>query len=103
MNSIDFEIPVYSNPADYYMKLLSIKYPKRPEDDDKIEYLLNSYNEHLKEKVEQEMANIKVSRLNQEDVTGDHYAPFCVQMKELSRRALRNYLRSPRTLRARTA
>ena len=44
MNMIDFEIPVYSNPADYYMKLLAIKYPKRPIDEEKIEYLTSQYD-----------------------------------------------------------
>ena len=42
-------VPKFANPADYFMKLLSINYPKRQEDEDKMEYL-NRYYHALREK-----------------------------------------------------
>ena len=38
-SSIGFYCPTFANPADYYMKRLSINYPKTQFDEDKITYL----------------------------------------------------------------
>ena len=37
-------VPQFANPADYFMKLLSINYPKQQEDEEKINYLNTKYH-----------------------------------------------------------
>ncbi len=43
--------PTMSNPADFYMKILSVNYPKGEEEEKKIGFLMSSYNEKLAPKV----------------------------------------------------
>lgn len=42
---IGFPCPRFSNPADFYMRILSVEYPKTEKDEKKIKYLLDKYNE----------------------------------------------------------
>jgi hypothetical protein len=42
----------FSNPADVFMKVLSINYPKKDEDNQKIEMLVSSYKTHQMLKVQ---------------------------------------------------
>jgi len=46
-NSIGFNIPRFANPADYYMKILSVNYPKEKVDEDKINLLKLKYEQRL--------------------------------------------------------
>ena len=47
---IDRPVPQFANPADFFMKLLSINYPKGPKDEEKLDYL-NRYYHALVEKM----------------------------------------------------
>jgi hypothetical protein len=42
-NSLGFSASTFSNPADVFMKVLSINYPKRDDDEAKIEMLVSNY------------------------------------------------------------
>ena len=39
--------PEFSNPADFYMKILSVHYPKKVSDERKLEILNNNYTKKL--------------------------------------------------------
>ena len=45
--SIGYNVPRYANPADYYIKVLTINYPKEELDEKKIDVLQNSYKSIL--------------------------------------------------------
>ena len=53
--SIGYKMSLYENPADYYLKVLTINYPKEKSDEDKISHLYTSYKELIQDKVDQEM------------------------------------------------
>ena len=63
-NSIGFHCPTFSNPADYYMKVLSITYPKNAQDEKKVNYLYSSYQEKLEESVLKVAAEIDVNPID---------------------------------------
>jgi len=41
--SIERPVPQFANPADFFMKLLSINYPKQAKDNETVEYLSSKY------------------------------------------------------------
>lgn len=41
--STGYPVPQFANPADYFMKILSIRYPKQEEDVNKIDKLCRNY------------------------------------------------------------
>lgn len=45
---IGFNCPVHSNPADYFMRVLSVNYPKTEEDESVIKVLVTGYDQYLK-------------------------------------------------------
>jgi hypothetical protein len=47
-DSINFKCPSMTNPADYFMKILTVNYPKTPCDEEKIEYLVDKYENIIK-------------------------------------------------------
>lgn len=42
-----FKCPTYANPCDFFMKILSINYPKEKEDDNKVAFLKEKYETYL--------------------------------------------------------
>ena len=63
-----FDVPKRVNPADYFMKVLDIKYPKRADDIEKLELLNRSYRFQLEKRIEVENKLIKL------DVPADYAA-----------------------------
>ncbi len=49
--SLAFDVPKLCNPADYFMKVLSINYPKRDEDEAKLTLLNNAYRSSVENQV----------------------------------------------------
>lgn len=41
--NINIPLPRFANPADFYMKILTINYPKQSNDEMKIEFMVNNY------------------------------------------------------------
>jgi ABC-type multidrug transport system ATPase subunit len=41
--TLKFNVPRRCNPADFFMKVLSIKYPKQADDEEKLTHLNNAY------------------------------------------------------------
>jgi hypothetical protein len=57
---IDRPVPRFANPADFFMKILSIKYPKSKEDEDKLDYLNKCYHQRLEKSIIAENKCIKL-------------------------------------------
>lgn len=49
-----FTCPRFANPADFFMKILSINYPIAEEDQNKIAFFKKSYDEHIIPKLNSE-------------------------------------------------
>jgi len=94
-------VPTYSNPADFFMKLLSVNYPLNQEDEDKIKFLNMHYNSILKKSVK---ATGRLVRIAAPDQTGpdaeNHVAPVSIQLKQLMSRSWTLAKREPRLSRA---
>jgi len=43
-SKLGYTCPRHSNPSDYFMKILSINYPKKEEDEEKIKQILSHYH-----------------------------------------------------------
>ena len=51
---INRPVPQFANPADFFMRILSINYPKQKEDDERLEYLNRNYHILLEKSVKAE-------------------------------------------------
>jgi ABC-2 type transporter len=52
--------PIHSNPADYYMRILSVNYPKHEEDETHIKIFTDHYDNNLKQLVAADGAFLKL-------------------------------------------
>lgn len=59
-----YKASAFSNPADVFMKVLSLNYPKQKEDEIKIENLVSNYNKQQFELVLREMNEFTVPALD---------------------------------------
>jgi hypothetical protein len=66
-NMIQRPVPKNCNPTDFFMKLLSINYPKKKEDEEKLEYLNRNYHLILEKGVK---AESKLIRLDPPNMAG---------------------------------
>ena len=46
--------PAQSNPADYYMRVLSVNYPKTENDENHVAAILNHYNSNISSRIKEE-------------------------------------------------
>ena len=53
--------PIHSNPADYYMRILSVNYPKHEEDERQVKIFTDHYDNSMKELVAFDGASLKLS------------------------------------------
>jgi len=60
---INRPVPKFTNPADYFMRLLSVNYPKQNADVEKLEYLNRNYNAILAKSVKAENKMIRLPKL----------------------------------------
>mmetsp|Transcript_26773 Transcript_26773/g.25798 ORF Transcript_26773/g.25798 Transcript_26773/m.25798 type:complete len:92 (+) Transcript_26773:930-1205(+) len=85
-------MPLYANPADFFMKVLTIDYPKEKIDEDKIAYLVNKYQQL------QEEENLKASQLKlyQDEIKFNDYdtVSLTIQYKYLLWRNVTKALRA---------
>jgi ABC-type multidrug transport system ATPase subunit len=58
--TLKFNVPRRCNPADFFMKILSVKYPKSKEDEENLEYLNRNYHALLEGSVKAENKLIKL-------------------------------------------
>ena len=50
-SKIGYQIPSFSNPADHFIKTLSVSYPKTSSDIDKLEYFNHMYDQKIHKKL----------------------------------------------------
>lgn len=53
--SIGFKLPEFSNPADTYMRILSVHFPPTPKDKRKTDFFVKCYNDMIHPGVMEEM------------------------------------------------
>ena len=92
--SIGFKFEKFANPADIFMKILSVNYPKRDVDVQKLDLLVNNYNSEKRALVNLEMNKIKIPEF---DLLSKIrlMAPNSVQFMELWNRNMCFVTRSP--------
>lgn len=98
---IGMPVPRFANPADFFMKVLSIKYPKEQEDLDKLEKLNRSYrtmNDRMV-KAESRMVRLEAPAWQGADAI-NHKASTKVQLDQLMARSWILAKREPRLSRA---
>ncbi|CDW73845.1 abc transporter family protein [Stylonychia lemnae] len=94
-SSIGLNCPLFSNPADYYMKVLTINYPKQESDEKKLTFMMNSYDQRQKSIVQKEQSQIKIQEFDFNE-SRIQQTGFCFQMKQLIGRNSLNQRRDPR-------
>ena len=67
-------MPQFANPADFFMKILAIKYPKKKDDEEKIEYLNRYYHALIVKSVKAENRMIRLEA--PKNVTGENATRF---------------------------
>jgi len=55
-----FMVPKRCNPADFFMKVLSIKYPKQADDEEKLTTLNNAYRFQIDKRIQVDNQLIKL-------------------------------------------
>lgn len=63
-NELHLTCPPRTNPSDFFMKVLTINYPKTAEDEDKIARLTNSYNQKLIPLINEEASKSKFNEID---------------------------------------
>ena len=94
-------VPRFANPADYFMKLLSITYPKTPEDEKKLTALDINYNALCKNLIRGENRQLRLPAPKNSGADAiNHKATMGVQLSQLMHRSWTLAKREPRLSRA---
>jgi hypothetical protein len=59
-SNVGFKFGKFSNPADIFMRVLAINYPKKKEDLEKLELLTSTYTSRQRNKVDSELIKNKI-------------------------------------------
>jgi hypothetical protein len=97
---INRPIPRFANPADYFMKVLTVNYPKKPEDEAKVQELARHYRTLLEGSVKAEMKLVRVPLPAGWDGEDNRMADVSIQVKWLFYRSWQFAKREPRLTRA---
>jgi len=96
-----YEVPRFANPADFFMKVLSVRYPKPKEDEEKIEQLTNYYRVSMERKVTAENNLIKLAAPDLSSAENVSFKPdVSLQLTQLYGRSWILAKREPRLSRA---
>eukprot|EP00347_Sterkiella_histriomuscorum_P020475 403337662 len=80
-NQLGIQCPKFANPADFFMRILTINYPKTEKDEEKIQFLNEKYNQILQHNLESESQQLQLKQVDFSQAID--YAPTKIQMKEL--------------------
>lgn len=100
---INKPVPPFTNPADFFMKILFIKYPKVQEDLDNLEYLNRNYHALLEGSVKAENKLIKLPPPFDYAEAANRMASTSIQLTWLFHRSWILAKREPRLSRAKIA
>lgn len=92
-------VPRQTNPADFFMKLLSINYPRQAADKQKMKELKQAYKAKKKKQIKVENRVIRLAAPKQEGPS-HHKAATMVQLRQLMHRSWTLAKREPRLSRA---
>jgi hypothetical protein len=96
---INRPVPKFTNPADFFMKILSINYPKKAADDERLEYLNRNYHAILEKSVRAEGRLVRLDPLKRVNDL-DYMAHWKVQLAQLMYRSMNLVKNQPRLSRA---
>lgn len=97
---INRPVPRFANPADFFMKILSVKYPKTAEDEANLEDLTRNYRTLLAGSVNAENKLIKLPVPADYENAAEQMAPVSIQIQWLFHRSWILAKREPRLSRA---
>lgn len=97
---INRPIPRFANPADYFMKVLTVRYPKRPEDEANVADLARHYRTLNEGSVKAEMKIVKVPLNLEFDPDANMMADTTTQIRWLFNRSWLFAQREPRLTKA---
>ena len=93
---LDFIIPTFSNPADYFLKEFYIPYERGERDDRKLKTLFEGYFKNLDKTIMDEDVSIEYEQINHKILKESHYIPgWCKEMCLLTERTGKNIYRNP--------
>lgn len=99
--ALKFQVPKRCNPADFFMKALSIKYPKQKDDTDKLDLLNRTYKFQLAKRIDTENSLIKLDPPADYAAGAKAYkADMFIQLNQLMYRSWTLAQREPRISRA---
>jgi ATP-binding cassette, subfamily G (WHITE), eye pigment precursor transporter len=99
--ALKFQVPKRCNPADFFMKALSIKYPKQKDDTDKLDLLNRTYKFQLAKRIDTENSLIKLDPPADYAAGAKAYkANMYIQLNQLMYRSWTLAQREPRISRA---
>lgn len=75
-----FKLPTYGNPADYYMRILGVNFPKTEKDERKLKFLNSGYETHLTESIKEESRMITLPAIEM-DKFDNKNASLCTELK----------------------
>ena len=88
------------NPCDFFIREMSINYPKQKEDEQKIAHYTDKYDRELLPQIIKEMSEVKFKELNVKNASSN-VVPFCKQCTLLRQRVFKMAQREPQALVAR--
>ena len=91
-NMMGMKINKYQNPADFFMKILTISYPKTDEDQIKLDKLNNNYAQIQAPEVTKSIIELQMPELDESELHVQA-APWCLQFEMLN---WRNFLLAQR-------
>jgi|DEB0MinimDraft_12_1074336.scaffolds.fasta_scaffold49385_2 hypothetical protein len=62
--TLGFKLPTFSNPADTYMRILAVGYPKNEKDERKLNFFMEHYDKRMKADVEAESNMVQLAEPN---------------------------------------
>jgi len=99
---MNYDVPRFGNPADFFMKELSIKYPKSADDEKKLEKLIGVYRMQIQRNVTTECNLIRLPAPDMQSAAVINYkAATSEQIRQLFMRSWILAKREPRLFRAR--
>lgn len=97
-SKIGFNCPNFANPADYFLKRLTINYPKQKFDKDKIAFLRQQYQKRLHPLMRTEADQLKLPSLDLVSISEDA-VPLSTQYSQLFYRNRKASIRDPKSIR----
>eukprot|EP00347_Sterkiella_histriomuscorum_P021229 403334750 len=91
---VNIPCPKFANPADFFMRVLTVNYPKTPSDEKKVSYLKLQYDQNIRSQSVKEAQLLQLPQLDADKLKLT-YAPTGIQLKELIKRCATQMVKDP--------